>query len=225
MRGWSTRRHPRIPRRSHYEHHSHYNQTGLIAILRGITPEEIVAVGSALVDAGFTAIEVPLNSPRPFDSIERLAAAVGDVCVIGAGTVLSVDDVIRSEAAGSRIIVSPNTDVEVIGAAVARNLRPYPGAATPTEAFRAVGAGARSIKLFPSDSVGTAGMQAWRAVLPTEVELLPVGGVDRTNLAEWAAAGAGGAGLGTCLYRPGDGADTVRDRALTLMNIWSAEAA
>ena len=199
--------------------------TGLIAILRGITPEEIVAVGSALVDAGFTAIEVPLNSPRPFDSIERLAAAVGDVCVIGAGTVLSVDDVIRSEAAGSRIIVSPNTDVEVIGAAVARNLRPYPGAATPTEAFRAVGAGARSIKLFPSDSVGTAGMQAWRAVLPTEVELLPVGGVDRTNLAEWAAAGAGGAGLGTCMYRPGDGADTVRDRALTLMNIWSAEAA
>jgi 2-dehydro-3-deoxyphosphogalactonate aldolase len=199
--------------------------TGLIAILRGITPEDVVAVGSALADAGFAAIEVPLNSPRPFESIERLAAAVGDVCVVGAGTVLSVDDVIRAEASGSRIIVSPNTDVDVIGAAVARNLRPYPGAATPTEAFLAVGAGARSVKLFPSDSVGTAGMKAWRAVLPPDVELLPVGGVDRTNLAEWAAAGAGGAGLGTCLYRPGDSADAVRDRALTLLDIWSADAA
>jgi 2-dehydro-3-deoxyphosphogalactonate aldolase len=199
--------------------------TGLIAILRGITPEDVVAVGSALADAGFAAIEVPLNSPRPFESIERLAAAVGDVCVVGAGTVLSVDDVIRAEASGSRIIVSPNTDVDVIGAAVARNLRPYPGAATPTEAFLAVGAGARSVKLFPSDSIGTAGMKAWRAVLPPDVELLPVGGVDRTNLAEWAAAGAGGAGLGTCLYRPGDSADAVRDRALTLLDIWSADAA
>ncbi|TQC44144.1 2-dehydro-3-deoxy-6-phosphogalactonate aldolase [Rhodococcus sp. WS4] len=199
--------------------------TGLIAILRGITPEDVVAVGSALTDAGFMAIEVPLNSPRPFESIERLAAAVGDACVVGAGTVLTVDDVIRAEAAGSRIIVSPNTDVEVISAAVARDLRPYPGAATPTEAFRAVGAGARSVKLFPSDSIGTAGMKAWRAVLPTEVELLPVGGVDRTNLAEWAAAGAGGAGLGTCLYRPGDSADTVRERARALLDIWSADAA
>ncbi|WP_072687761.1 2-dehydro-3-deoxy-6-phosphogalactonate aldolase [Rhodococcus marinonascens] len=200
-------------------------QTGLIAILRGVTPQEIVAVGSALVEAGFTAIEVPLNSPEPFESIERLATAVGEVCVVGAGTVLSVDDVIRSEAAGSRIIVSPNTDADVIGAAVARKLRPYPGAATPTEAFRAVDAGARSIKLFPSDSVGPTGMNAWQAVLPAEVELLPVGGVDRTNLATWAAAGAGGAGLGTCLYRPGDSADTVRVRALDLMNIWSAETA
>ncbi|AOW93013.1 2-dehydro-3-deoxy-6-phosphogalactonate aldolase [Rhodococcus sp. WMMA185] len=198
--------------------------TGLIAILRGITPEEIVAVGSALVDAGFTAIEVPLNSPEPFESIERLAKSLGDVCVVGAGTVLSVDDVARAEEAGSKIIVSPNTDSDVIGAAVARNLHPYPGAATPTEAFRAVAAGARSIKLFPAGSIGTAGMNAWQAVLPVDVELLPVGGVDRTNLAAWAAAGARGAGLGSCLYRPGDSADTVHARAVDLITIWSASA-
>ncbi|MEV0948559.1 2-dehydro-3-deoxy-6-phosphogalactonate aldolase [Rhodococcus sp. NPDC049939] len=199
--------------------------TGLIAILRGITPQEIVSVGSALAEAGFAAVEVPLNSPEPFESIERLAKSVGDVCVVGAGTVLSVDDVIRSEAAGSRIIVSPNTDADVIRAAVARNLRPYPGAMTPTEAFRAIAAGARNIKLFPADAVGTAGMKAWQAVLPAEVELLPVGGVNRTNLAAWVAAGAGGAGLGSCLYRPGDGADIVRGRAVELIDIWSAEAA
>lgn len=199
--------------------------TGPVAILRGITPDDVVAIGHALVDAGFGAIEVPLNSPQPFHSIERLAAAVGEVCVVGAGTVLSIDDVSRAHSAGSVIIVSPDTNTGVITAAVARNMRPYPGVATPTEAFRALGAGARSLKLFPSDVLGIAGMRALRAVLPTGVEMLPVGGVDENNLGSWAAAGAEGAGLGSCLYRPGDGVDAVRARARALMHIWSCAAA
>lgn len=195
--------------------------TGLVAILRGITPDEILAVGDALVEAGFSAIEVPLNSPQPFDSIERLAAATPASCAVGAGTVLTVDDVIRAESAGARIIVAPNADPDVISAAAQRGLRPYPGVATPTEAFRAVAAGAVSLKLFPSDAVGISGMKAWRAVLPANVEMLPVGGVDEHNLAEWAAAGAGGAGLGSNLYRPGDDAATVGRRAHTLTCIWA----
>lgn len=195
--------------------------TGLVAILRGVRPDEILAIGGALIDAGFTAIEIPLNSPDPFDSIERLAAAAPQQCMIGAGTVLSVDDVARAESAGARITVSPNANTEVIAAAVQRGLRPYPGVATPTEAFSAVDAGARSLKLFPSDAVGISGMKAWRAVLPADVEMLPVGGVDEHNLADWIAAGAGGAGLGTNLYRPGDNAADVGRRARTLQDIWS----
>jgi 2-dehydro-3-deoxyphosphogalactonate aldolase len=194
--------------------------TGLVAILRGITPSDVVAVGNALVEEGFPAIEVPLNSPEPFRSIELLATAVGDVCAIGAGTVLNVDDVIRSDTAGARIIVAPNTDADVIATAVARKLRPYPGVATVTEAFRAVNAGARSLKLFPSDAVGTSGMKAWQSVLPPDVELLPVGGVDQSNLAAWAQAGAGGAGLGTSLYRPGDSVERVRAQARIVLDIW-----
>lgn len=196
--------------------------TGLVAILRGITPRDVVAVGSALAEEGFPAIEVPLNSPDPFRSIELLAAAVGDVCAVGAGTVLSVDDVIRADAAGARIIVAPNTDNQVIAFAVSRNLRPYPGVATVTEAFQALSAGARSLKLFPSDAVGIAGMKAWQSVLPRDVELLPVGGVDRSNLAAWARAGAAGAGLGSSLYRPGDSAEKVRAHARILLDVWGA---
>jgi 2-dehydro-3-deoxyphosphogalactonate aldolase len=199
--------------------------TGLVAILRGITAPEVVAVGNALAEEGFPAIEIPLNSPDPYRSIELLAAAVGDVCAVGAGTVLSVDDVIRSDAAGARIIVAPNTDAQVISSAVSRNLRPYPGVATVTEAFQAVNAGARSLKLFPSDAVGIAGMKAWQSVLPPDVELLPVGGVDTSNLAAWALAGAGGAGLGTSLYRPGDSAERVRERARILLDIWACNQA
>jgi 2-dehydro-3-deoxyphosphogalactonate aldolase len=196
------------------------SRTGLIAILRGITPQDAVAVGEALVQAGFPAIEVPLNSPDAFTSVERLAEAVGQDCVVGAGTVLTPQDVGRARDAGARIVVAPNTDATVIAAAVEAGLRPYPGVATPTEAFTAVTAGARNLKLFPSGAVGIHGMKAWRAVLPADVELLPVGGVDRSNLADWIAAGAGGAGLGTCLYRPGDSAEEVGQRARTLRGIW-----
>lgn len=195
--------------------------TGLVAILRGISPAEVVAIGQVLVEEGFAAIEVPMNSPDPLQSIELLADAVGTRCVVGAGTVTSMADLIRTEAAGARIIVAPNTDAEIIAEAVSRGLIPYPGVATPTEAFTAIKAGARSLKLFPSDILGIGGMKAIQAVLPHGVEMLPVGGVDETNLAAWAAAGAGGAGIGSCLYRPGDGPDDVRARARTLTRIWS----
>src|SRR3954447_624992 len=199
-----------------------HGPTGLLAILRGVRPGEVLALAEVLVDGGFAGVEVPLNSPDPFESVRLLADVYGERCLVGAGTVLTAADVERSRDAGARIVVSPNTDPDVIAAAAAHGLRPYPGVATPTEAFRAVAAGARSIKLFPSDAVGIRGMQAWRAVLPADVEMLPVGGVDETNLGDWAAAGAGGAGLGSCLYRPGDGADVVRDRARTLHKAWTA---
>jgi 2-dehydro-3-deoxyphosphogalactonate aldolase len=200
-------------------------RTGLVAILRGVAPEDVVALGEVLVDEGFAAVEVPLNSPDPFTSVRRLSDACGDRCVVGAGTVLTVADVDRAREAGARMIVSPNSDPAVIAAAVERGLRPYPGAATPTEAFAALAAGARNIKLFPSDAVGIRGMSAWRAVLPVDVELLPVGGVDETNLGAWAAAGAGGAGLGSCLYRPGDEPDAVQVRARVLRTAWCSGGA
>jgi 2-dehydro-3-deoxyphosphogalactonate aldolase len=185
----------------------------------------VVAIGSALVEEGFPAIEIPLNSPDPFRSIELLAAAVGDVCTVGAGTVLSVDDVIRADAAGARIIVAPNTDKQVIASTAGRNLQPYPGVATITEAFQAVSAGARCLKLFPSNAIGIAGMKAWQSVLPRDVEMLPVGGLDRTNLAAWARAGAGGAGIGSSLYRPGDLTEKVRFEARILLDVWMAATA
>ncbi|UUV30898.1 2-dehydro-3-deoxy-6-phosphogalactonate aldolase [Amycolatopsis roodepoortensis] len=194
--------------------------TGLIAILRGVTPAEVVGIGRALVDAGFPAIEVPLNSPEPFESVRLLTDAFGEWCEIGAGTVLTTEDVGRARAAGARMIVAPNTDPAVISAAVAEGMTPYPGVATPTEAFAAVAAGARNLKLFPAGAVGIGGMKAWRAVLPREIGLLPVGGVDEANLADWAAAGAAGAGLGSCLYRPGDDADAVGARAREFSRIW-----
>ncbi|MFJ4655153.1 2-dehydro-3-deoxy-6-phosphogalactonate aldolase [Nocardia sp. NPDC088792] len=199
--------------------------SGLVAILRGITPDEVAAIGTVLAEEGFGAVEVPLNSPQPFHSIERLAAAIGEVCVVGAGTVLNADDVARAHTAGARIIVSPDTHIEVITAAIERGLRPYPGVATPTEAFAAIRAGARSLKLFPSHLLGITGMRALRAVLPAEVELLPVGGIDEDNIGAWAAAGAGGAGVGTSVYRPGDSADAVRARARKLCAAWSSVTA
>ncbi|WP_327151775.1 2-dehydro-3-deoxy-6-phosphogalactonate aldolase [Nocardia sp. NBC_01329] len=197
-------------------------RSGLIAILRGITPDEVVAVGSALVEEGFHAIEVPLNSPDPYRSIELLASAFGRVCPVGAGTVLYPADVERACSAGAQIIVSPNTDVEVITATRALGMRSYPGVATPTEAFGAVRAGARSLKLFPSGILGISGMRALDAVLPGDVELIPVGGVDRSNLADWRAAGAGGAGIGTSVYRPGDTIGEVRVKARRLSDIWAS---
>ena len=197
------------------------NGSGLVAILRGVTPDEVLAVGEALVEAGVDAIEVPLNSPDPFASVERLATSLGERCAVGVGTVVDAADVPRARAAGARIVVAPNADPAVIAAAVEAGMRPYPGVATPTEAFAAVAAGARHLKLFPADAVGIAGMKAWRAVLPPDVELLPVGGVDETNLAAWAAAGAGGAGLGTALYRPGDTPGQVGARAVAMRRAWA----
>ncbi|HKU36419.1 MAG TPA: 2-dehydro-3-deoxy-6-phosphogalactonate aldolase [Paenarthrobacter sp.] len=194
--------------------------TGLVAILRGITPAEAEPVAKALYAAGFRFIEVPLNSPEPFESIRTMRNALPNDCSVGAGTVLTVEDVERAREAGSNIIVSPNTDSQVIEATVAAGMRSYPGVATPSEAFRAIKAGASSLKLFPADAVGIEGMKAWLAVLPSHVELLPVGGVDKSNLGAWADAGARGAGIGSTLYKPGRPAEEVAERAVELVAAW-----
>lgn len=195
--------------------------TGLVAILRGVTPADAVAVAEAIFDAGFHAVEVPYNSPDPLESVRRIRAAGPADRRVGAGTVLTPDQVRRAADAGASLIVSPNTRADVVAETVRLGLASYPGAATPTEAFVALDAGARAIKLFPSTAVGTDGMRAWASVLPTGTELVPVGGVDATNLAGWIAAGAAGAGIGTSLYRPGDAPDVVGARATELVRIWN----
>ncbi|MEV0891828.1 2-dehydro-3-deoxy-6-phosphogalactonate aldolase [Promicromonospora sp. NPDC050262] len=194
--------------------------TGLIAILRGVTPDDAVAVAEAVLAAGFDAVEVPLNSPDPLESVRRIRAAGPADRRVGAGTVLGPDDVRRAADAGASLIVSPNTRPDVIAETVRLGLESYPGAATPTEAFAALDAGARAIKLFPGSAVGTDGMRAWASVLPSGTALVPVGGVDAGNLADWARAGASGAGVGTSLYRPGDTSESVAARAAELVRIW-----
>jgi 2-dehydro-3-deoxyphosphogalactonate aldolase len=197
--------------------------TGLVAILRGVTPADAVAVAEAVLDAGFDAVEVPYNSPDPLESIRRIRAAGPPERRVGAGTVLTPDDVRRAADAGASLIVSPNTRADVVAETVRLGLASYPGAATPTEAFVALDAGARAVKLFPSTAVGIGGMRAWASVLPPGTELVPVGGVDATNLADWAAAGAAGAGIGTSLYRPGDKPELVGARAAELVRIWHTD--
>lgn len=194
---------------------------GLIAILRGLTPAEAPSVGDALYSAGLRAIEVPLNSPDPLDSVRALRARLPEDCRVGAGTVLTPGQVASAADAGAQMIVAPNTDPAVVSAAAERGLACYPGAATPTEAFTAVAAGASALKLFPADHVGVSGMKAWSSVLPAGTPLLPVGGVDETNLGEWLAAGAAGAGIGSSLYRPGDDPGTVAERARALAACWT----
>jgi 2-dehydro-3-deoxyphosphogalactonate aldolase len=194
--------------------------TGLVAILRGVTPADAVAVAEAVFAAGFDAVEVPLNSPDPLESVRRIRAAGAADRRVGAGTVLTPDDVRRAADAGASLVVSPNTRPDVIAETVRLGLESCPGAATPTEAFAALDAGAGSIKLFPSSAVGIDGMRAWSSVLPAGTALVPVGGVDAGNLADWARAGAAGAGIGTSLYRPGDQPDAVGARAAELVRVW-----
>ncbi|WP_288479416.1 2-dehydro-3-deoxy-6-phosphogalactonate aldolase, partial [uncultured Pseudomonas sp.] len=172
----------------------------LIAILRGVTPDEIVAVGRALHDAGFRVIEIPLNSPQPFESIRRLTTELGESCLIGAGTVLTEAQVAEVDAAGGRLIVSPNANLAVIRASKAAGLVSAPGVATPSEGFAALDAGADSLKLFPAEQLGPAVVKAWRAVFPKELALLPVGGITPDNMGPYVAAGANGFGLGSALY-------------------------
>lgn len=185
----------------------------LVAILRGVRPDEVEATGEALVAAGFTIIEVPLNSPDPFDSIARLAHRLAGRAVIGAGTVLRAADVEAVAAAGGTVIIAPNADTRVIAAAAARGLVALPGIATPTEAFAALEAGAAALKLFPAEAAGPAVLKAMRAVLPKGTRILPVGGITPDVLAPWLAAGAAGFGLGSALYAPGRGAAEVGERA------------
>ena len=181
----------------------------LIAILRGVRPDEVVAIADALIASGFTLIEVPLNSPDPFDSIARLAARVGDRAVVGAGTVLTQADVARVSDAGGTMIISPNADPGVIAASVATGLVSLPGIASPTEAFVALAAGAKVLKLFPAESASPAVLKAMRAVLPPPVRILPVGGITAEGMAPWRAAGAAGFGLGSALYVAGRSTDDV----------------
>lgn len=180
----------------------------LVAILRGLTPQEAPAIGEALVDGGFAIIEVPLNSPDPLASIRLLSDHFGDKALIGAGTVLSPQHVEEVAQAGGRLIVMPHADLDVIRAAKARGLACTPGVATPTEAFAARAAGADALKLFPAEGIPPQIVKAWRAVL-TDIPLLPVGGIDAANMAAYRAAGADGFGIGSALYRPGKGVDAV----------------
>jgi 2-dehydro-3-deoxyphosphogalactonate aldolase len=174
----------------------------IVAILRGLTPERASAVGAALREAGIRILEVPLNSPDPYRSIEILAAESGSDCLVGAGTVLSVEQVERTHAAGGRLVVSPNTNPLVIRAALARGMQVMPGFATATDAFAAVEAGANIIKLFPASTYGPKHLRALREVLPTGTRIFPVGGIGAADVAPWLEAGAGGFGFGSELFKP-----------------------
>jgi 2-dehydro-3-deoxyphosphogalactonate aldolase len=172
----------------------------LIAILRGLEPENALAVGQILIDAGFRTIEVPLNSPRPLDSIERLGEAFGARALIGAGTVLQPPDVGRVRDAGGRLIVMPHSDPRIIAEAKAQGLICLPGVGTPTEGFAALAAGADGLKLFPAEALPPAVVKAWSAVFPRGTLLLPVGGITPERMADYLAAGASGFGLGSALF-------------------------
>ena len=185
----------------------------LVAILRGVTPARIEGVAAALFEAGIRAIEVPLNSPEPFKSIELLAKAYGERCLTGAGTVLDPADVDRVAEAGGRLLVTPNTNPAVIARAAARELVVMPGFYTPSEAFTAIGAGARFLKLFPAATAGTAHLKALLAVLPKDIPVYAVGGVGAGNMKEWRWAGAAGFGMGTDLFKPDYTDDDISARA------------
>lgn len=185
----------------------------IIAILRGIKPAEAEAISEVLIEAGITSIEVPLNSPEPLDSIERIVTAFGDHGLIGAGTVLTPDDVHSVANVGGRMIVSPDCNPEVIRQTKALGLASYPGVFTPTECFTALRNGADGLKVFPSFLMGVKGLSAIRAVLPEETETYAVGGVGPDNFSDWFKSGVTGFGIGTGVYKPGFSPADVRDRA------------
>jgi 2-dehydro-3-deoxyphosphogalactonate aldolase len=192
---------------------NHFAACPLIAIIRGVTPEEVVAIGQALYDGGIRIIEVPLNSPDPLDSIHRLAASLGDKALVGAGTVLKVDQVDQVKNAGGRLIVSPNANPAVIARAVACDLVSCPGVFTPTEAFAAIEAGAHALKFFPAEAGSPAVIRAQRTVLPRNIPILAVGGVTLDTVSAWLAAGADGAGVSSALYKPGQSPAETRGKA------------
>jgi 2-dehydro-3-deoxyphosphogalactonate aldolase len=189
----------------------------LVAILRGIRPEEAIPVTAALEANGFAIVEVPLNSPDPLTSIAALAREFGDRLLIGAGTVMTETQVGEIAAAGGKLIVTPHADATVVRAAKRHGLLAVPGFFTPAEAFAMLAAGADALKLFPAEGASPAMLRAIRAVLPSETMVLPVGGIDASNMAAWRAAGASGFGIGSAIYKPGDTPVTVRTKALALI--------
>jgi 2-dehydro-3-deoxyphosphogalactonate aldolase len=197
----------------------------LIAILRGLTPAEAVPVGRALMVAGFSIIEVPLNSPQALDSIASLSADLAGDCLIGAGTVMTPKQVEEVARAGGRLILMPHGDPAVVQAAKAANLSCAPGVATPTEGFAALAHGADVLKLFPAEQLGPPVLKAWRAVFPENTVFIPVGGITPDNLMEFHAVGASGFGLGSALYKPGMSAADVGSRATAFVSAWRKLAA
>ena len=195
---------------------------GLVAILRGLPSGDAAVIGRELYEAGIRIIEVPLNSPKPFDSIGILRAVLPADCLIGAGTVLSPAQVQQVKAAGGQIIVMPHCDPQLLRAARASDLFLMPGVATPSEAFAALAEGADALKLFPAEQLGPAAVKAWRAVLPVDTPLLPVGGITPDNMASYLEAGASGFGLGSALYSPGLEAAEVSRRAKAFIHTRNA---
>ena len=189
----------------------------LIAILRGIRPDEAVAVTAALEAAGIAIVEVPLNSPDPMTSIAALAAEFGDRLLVGAGTVMTEAQVARIAAAGGKLIVTPHADAAVVRAAKRHGLIAVPGFFTPAEAFAMLDAGADALKLFPAEGASPAMLRAMRAVLPAATRVLPVGGIDAANMAAWRAAGAAGFGIGSAIYKPDDTPERVSGKAAALL--------
>jgi 2-dehydro-3-deoxyphosphogalactonate aldolase len=193
--------------------HRYLDECPLVAIIRGVTPDQVEAIGDAIYEGGIRIIEVPLNSPDPLKSIERLAARFADRMLVGAGTVLDTTDVQRVRDAGGRIIVSPDTNIEVIAAAAGAGLVASPGYFTPSEAFAALRAGATALKLFPAEGASPAVLKAHLAVIRTHVPVLAVGGITSDNMRPWLDAGATGFGLGGGLYKAGQNAAETLEKA------------
>jgi len=188
-----------------------------IAILRGVTPDEVIEIGTAVFEAGIGVIEVPLNSPAPFSSIKKLDDALGAECVIGCGTCVTLEDTARVAEAGGQIVVTPNTDTTIIKKSIELGMTPVPGWATPSEAFAAYAAGARHLKLFPASTYGVGHIKAVRAVLPADAQILAVGGVGANDTQEWLATGVSGFGFGSDIYKAGRCASDVHDRCLRIV--------
>lgn len=194
---------------------------GIVAILRGVSPDEAIAMGQALFDAGVRVVEVPLNSPAPFLSIAKLAKEFSGRMIVGAGTVLTVQDVNMLKSSGGEISVSPDCNEAVIARAVELGMVPLPGVFTPTEAFSALRAGATHLKLFPAEAASPLVIKAWKAVLPRDVKIFAVGGITPENMGEWLAAGARGFGIGSSIYKSGMSVEAVHNAASTLVSAWN----
>jgi len=195
-----------------------FERMPVVGILRGVKPDEVIDIGEALYKAGIGIIEVPLNSPEPLESINKLSVAMGDRCIVGAGTVLTVKDADNVADAGGVIAVTPNTNTAVIKRSLERGMTPMPGWATATDAFEAYDAGARYLKLFPAATYGVGHVKAVSAVLPDDVRLLAVGGAGASNIQEWLDAGVDGFGMATNVYKPGFSAGEVFQRACEIVD-------